>query len=147
MAVAGVSLNAVSLVNLIICVGIGVEFCAHIARAFTFPSSLIMEKARSKFRNRDARAWAAIVNVGGSVFSGITLTKLLGVCVLAFTRSKIFEIYYFRVWLALVIFAAIHALVFLPVALSFFGGDGESLDLSYTLFRRDVVRSKLTLLL
>ena len=125
MAVAGVSLNAVSLVNLVICVGIGVEFCAHIARAFMFPSRAIMDKVPTKFRGRDARAWTALANVGGSVFSGITVTKLLGVCVLAFTRSKIFEIYYFRVWLALVVFAAIHTLIFLPVALSYFGGEGE----------------------
>jgi Niemann-Pick C1 protein len=124
MAVAGVSLNAVSLVNLIICVGIGVEFCAHIARAFMFPSRSIMDKVPTKFRGKDARAWTAMVNVGGSVFTGITVTKLLGVSVLAFTRSKIFEIYYFRVWLALVVFAALHALVFLPVALSYFGGEG-----------------------
>ncbi|KAL4760580.1 sphingolipid transporter NCR1 [Aspergillus foveolatus] len=124
MAISGVSLNAVSLVNLVICVGIGVEFCAHIARAFMFPSRSIMETVPSKFRGKDARSWTALVNVGGSVFSGITVTKLLGVCVLAFTRSKIFEIYYFRVWLALIIFAATHALIFLPVALSYFGGDG-----------------------
>lgn len=124
MAIAGVSLNAVSLVNLVICVGIAVEFCAHIARAFTFPSRTLMEKAPNKFRGKDARAWTALVNVGGSVFSGITVTKLLGVCVLAFTRSKIFEIYYFRIWLALVVFAAAHALIFLPVALSYFGGGG-----------------------
>ncbi|OCL11684.1 multidrug efflux transporter AcrB transmembrane domain-containing protein [Glonium stellatum] len=125
MALANVSLNAVSLVNLIISVGISVEFCAHIARAFTFPSRTVMERApRNKFRARDARAWTALVNVGGSVFSGITITKLLGVCVLAFTRSKIFEIYYFRVWLALVVWAASHALIFLPVALSLFGGTG-----------------------
>ncbi|EFX05334.1 patched sphingolipid transporter [Grosmannia clavigera kw1407] len=123
MAVMGVSLNAVSLVNLIICVGISVEFCAHIARSFTFPSSLLRNNARTRFVGaRDQRAWAALVNVGGSVFSGITLTKLLGVCVLAFTRSKIFEIYYFRVWVALVLFASPHALVFLPVALSVLGG-------------------------
>ena len=124
MAVFNVSLNAVSLVNLIICVGIGVEFCAHIARAFMFPSRAVMERAKNKFRGRDARAWTALVNVGGSVFSGITITKLLGVFVLAFTRSKIFEIYYFRIWLALVVFAATHALIFLPVALSLAGGDG-----------------------
>jgi Niemann-Pick C1 protein len=124
MAVFNVSLNAVSLVNLVICVGIGVEFCAHIARAFMFPSRAVMERARDKFRDRDARAWTALVNVGGSVFTGITITKLLGVCVLAFTRSKIFEIYYFRIWLALVVFAAAHALIFLPVALSLVGGDG-----------------------
>ena len=124
MAIAGVSLNAVSLVNLVICVGIGVEFCAHIARAFMFPAPPIMDKVPAKYRGKDARAWTALVNVGGSVFSGITVTKLLGVCVLAFTRSKIFEIYYFRVWLSLVIFAAIHALIFLPVSLSYFGGGG-----------------------
>jgi Niemann-Pick C1 protein len=124
MAVFNVSLNAVSLVNLIICVGIGVEFCAHIARAFMFPSKAVMERAKSSFRGRDARAWTALVNVGGSVFSGITITKLLGVSVLAFTRSKIFEIYYFRIWLALVLFAATHALIFLPVALSLVGGEG-----------------------
>ncbi|KAF2485467.1 NCR1, Niemann-pick type C [Neohortaea acidophila] len=124
MTLADVSLNAVSLVNIIICVGIGVEFCAHIARAFTIPSASILERASSKFRGKQARAWAALVNVGGSVFSGITITKLLGVFVLAFTRSKIFEIYYFRVWLALIIWAALHALVFLPVALSLFGGAG-----------------------
>ncbi|KAL4882541.1 patched family-domain-containing protein [Aspergillus karnatakaensis] len=124
MAIAGVSLNAVSLVNLVICVGISVEFCAHIARAFMFPSRAIMDTTPVRFRGKDARAWTALVNVGGSVFSGITVTKLLGVCVLAFTRSKIFEIYYFRVWLALIIFAATHALIFLPVALSYFGGHG-----------------------
>lgn len=124
MAAFNVSLNAVSLVNLIICVGIAVEFCAHIARAFMFPSGSVMERAKNRFRGRDARAWTALVNVGGSVFSGITVTKLLGVCVLAFTRSKIFEIYYFRVWLALVVLAGTHALIFLPVALSLVGGEG-----------------------
>jgi Niemann-Pick C1 protein len=124
MAVFDVSLNAVSLVNLVICVGIGVEFCAHIARAFMFPSRSVMERAKNKFRGKDARAWTALVNVGGSVFSGITITKLIGVFVLAFTRSKIFRTFYFRIWLALVVFAATHALMFLPVALSLLGGEG-----------------------
>ncbi|CUS13008.1 unnamed protein product [Tuber aestivum] len=130
MAVWGVSLNAVSLVNLVICVGIGVEFCSHVARAFMFPSRSAVDRARG-FRGKDARALSALTNVGGSVFSGITVTKLIGVCVLAFTRSKIFEIYYFRMWLALVVVAATHALIFLPVALSYFGGEGYVPDDSY----------------
>ena len=138
MAIASVSLNAISLVNLVISVGIAVEFLAHIARAFTFPSHSVMEKAphthsigngklSGKLRGRDLRAWTALVNVGGSVFSGITVTKFLGVVVLAFTRSKIFEVYYFRIWVALVVLAASHALVWLPVVLSLVGGDGTCL--------------------
>ncbi|KAF2396934.1 niemann-pick C type protein family [Trichodelitschia bisporula] len=144
MALFDVSLNAVSLVNLIISVGISLEFCAHIARAFQFPSTTVMDLAprnqfgtrdardrvrgsmgaRGRLREREVRAWTALVNVGASVFSGITVTKMLGVAVLAFTRSKIFEVYYFRVWLALVVFGALHALVFLPVALALVGGEG-----------------------
>ena len=34
MVVWDISLNAVSLVNLVMATGIAVEFCAHIARAF-----------------------------------------------------------------------------------------------------------------
>ena len=126
MALFSVSLNAISLVNLVICVGIGVEFCAHVARAFMFPAKSIAEKAsKTGYRGRDARAWGALVNVGGSVFSGITITKFLGVVVLAFTRSKIFEVYYFRVWVSLVMLASTHSLVLLPVLLSLFGGEGK----------------------
>lgn len=140
MALAGVSLNALTLVNLVICVGIAVEFCAHIARAFQFPPASFLLPASSSsslkspllsqstssaaMQARTRRAHFALSSVGGSVVSGITLTKLLGVAVLAFTRSKVFEVYYFRVWLALVVLGALHALVWLPVALSFAGGEG-----------------------
>lgn len=34
MAILGIQLNAVSVVNLIMSIGIGVEFCVHIANAF-----------------------------------------------------------------------------------------------------------------
>ena len=72
------------------------------------------------------------------MFSGITLTKFVGVTVLAFTRSKIFEIYYFRIWLALVIFAALHGLMFFPVLLSSWGGRSySSLDAHDGLFEEE----------
>jgi Niemann-Pick C1 protein len=41
------------------------------------------------------------------------------------TRNhQIFEIYYFRIWLSLIIFASTHALILLPVLLSLVGGRG-----------------------
>lgn len=111
----GISLNAVSLVNLVICVGLAIEFCVHIARAF----SVLPEGIKN---DRDSRVKYAMSTVGGSVFRGITMTKLIGVCVIAFVQSKIFEIFYFRMWFSLIAIASIHALIFLPVLLSMAGG-------------------------
>lgn len=44
-----------------------------------------------------------------------------GVVVLAFARTRIFEVYYFRMYLALVLVAAAHALLLLPVLLALLG--------------------------
>lgn len=38
--------------------------------------------------------------------------------------NQIFDIYYFRVWVALVLWASTHALILLPVLLSLVGGKG-----------------------
>ena len=81
-----ITLNAVSLVNIVMAVGISVEFCSHITRYFTMHGK----------PDRRANARDAVINMGSSVLSGITLTKFGGICVLAFAKSKIFTVFYFR---------------------------------------------------
>nr|GLL32369.1 Niemann-Pick C1 protein [Ipomoea trifida] len=115
MAILNIQLNAVSVVNLVMSVGIAVEFCVHITHAFLISSG-----------DRNQRMKEALTTMGASVFSGITLTKLVGVLVLCFSRTEVFVVYYFQMYLALVLLGFLHGLVFLPVLLSMLGPPSRS---------------------
>jgi len=142
----GVDINAISVVNLVTATGLCVGFVIHIAAAFAGAakaaeermaacvrkavaggidaggaeaSALEQEGGPSAVRSRLARA--ALVEMGSSVVTGITLTKLVGVLILALAPSQLFRLYYFRMYLGIIVMGAFHGLALLPVLLATFG--------------------------
>ncbi|KAI8973755.1 patched family-domain-containing protein [Mycotypha africana] len=123
MVLWGVSLNAVSLVNLVICVGISVEFCCHIARGFMVAKG-----------HREQRAGQALMDVGSSAslfwrLRGPRYLRCITLeCVSTLSeyseRCMFLFILGLSLDLAIVVLGALHGLVLLPVLLCLLGGDG-----------------------
>uniref|UniRef100_A0A7S0EGY1 SSD domain-containing protein n=1 Tax=Hanusia phi TaxID=3032 RepID=A0A7S0EGY1_9CRYP len=110
MGLCDIKLNALSTVNLVAAIGISVEFSVHLTHAFL-----------SAKGPAEARAIRAVTGVGRAVFSGIAITKFLGVAVLGLAHSRIFVVYYFRMYMALVVCGSFFGLCLLPVLLVLHG--------------------------
>ncbi|KAJ1028710.1 hypothetical protein NDA16_001876 [Ustilago loliicola] len=137
----GIQFNALTLVNLSVCAAIGVEFCAHIARAFMRAPGALPRSHPMSQKERDERAWLALTDVGGAVVNGIFSTKLIGVGVLIFTKSDLLKLYYAKTWLCLIVGGLLHGLILLPVLLSWLGGRGWSGGEDEADVKRRLVRS------
>lgn len=103
-----IDLNAISAVNIVVALGLSVEFCVHTI-IFYIKSPSIHKKDKVKY---------SLKNVGVSVFIGILTTKFIGVFVLFFAPSKVFQVYYFRMYFFLIVVGFFHGFVLLPLFLS-----------------------------
>ena len=105
-----VEINAILLVNFIISIGISVEFCIH--------SIVRYIKAKGTHKDKINKVFKDILP---AVFSGIFLTKLIGLSVLFFSPIPLFVIYYFRVFIAMILVCGFYGLVVIPCLLDTFG--------------------------
>ncbi|XP_053873627.1 LOW QUALITY PROTEIN: patched domain-containing protein 3-like [Malaclemys terrapin pileata] len=109
-----VNLDSISMINLVICIGFSVDFSAHISYAFvSSEKSTVNEKAVD-----------ALYLLGYPVIQG-AISTILGVIVLSAAQTYIFRTF-FKIMFLVILFGAVHGLVFIAVFLNFFGIYGTS---------------------
>eukprot|EP00439_Symbiodinium_sp_Y106_P076874 s269_g15.t4 len=108
-----VTISGVSTIYLLICVGLAVDYAAHIAHMF-----------KESVGSPRERAISAIERIGPCTFNAVTST-LLAVVVVGFSDSYVFRIF-FKVLFLVVTIAGAHGLWLLPAILSVLGGSKES---------------------
>jgi predicted RND superfamily exporter protein len=108
----GITVSGVSTIYILISIGLAVDYSAHVAHMFVESTGM-----------PEDRAVAALKRIGPSVFNAIGST-LLAVCVLGFSKSYIFRVFFKALFLT-VLFGGAVGLWLLPVMLSVFGGTKE----------------------
>lgn len=113
MSLWAVSLDSISMINLVMCVGFSVDFSAHVAYAFVSSDS----------KDVNQRAGDALARLGFPIMQG-ALSTVLGVVVLCTSSSYIFRTF-FKIVFLVVTLGLMHSLVFIPVFLTLLGACGK----------------------
>jgi len=104
----GLTIDVISCINLVIAVGLTVDYSAHITHCFIRLTGTREERAVKTLRD----IGPAVLNGGFSTFLAFILT--------AGSASHVFSTF-FKIFFLVVLFGLYHALVFLPVLLSLMG--------------------------
>ncbi|KAM9323014.1 LOW QUALITY PROTEIN: patched domain-containing protein 3-like [Pholidichthys leucotaenia] len=111
MSLWGVSLDSISMINLVMCISFSINFMAHVS--YSFVSS----------PKPDVKGVEALAHLGNPILQGASST-IIGVMVLSVSRSYIFRVFFKIVFLVIVL-GVLHGLVFVPVFLTIFGACGK----------------------
>jgi Niemann-Pick C1 protein len=108
MYVWGLTIDSVAIVNLVLAIGLAVDYSAHIAHAFMQATG-----------TRQERVDKALEEMGVAVIHG-AFSTFLAVVVLSVSKSYIFRVF-FKQFFGICVFGALHGLVLLPTLLSLIG--------------------------
>ncbi|XP_060591012.1 patched domain-containing protein 3-like [Ruditapes philippinarum] len=104
----GVTIDTASSILIILCVGLAVDYSAHVGHMFM-----------TILGNREERAKATLFSIGPAVLNG-GVSTFLAFVLLANSKSYGF-VMFFRVFMTVVLYGLFHGLVYLPVVLSWVG--------------------------
>ena len=104
-----VSVNSISMINLVMALGFSVDYNAHVAYHFV----------SSKATSAENRVIDSLGKIGGSVLLG-GLSTFLGMMPTGFASSTVFKTF-FKMFVGIVVLGLLHGLAILPVYLALLG--------------------------
>jgi len=104
----GLTIDTVSCINLVLAIGLCVDYAAHVAHTFMIEPG-----------TRNERAARTITSIGPAVFHG-GFSTFLAFIFLADSDSHVF-LTFFKIFVLVVIYGLYHGLIFFPVLLSLIG--------------------------
>merc|ERR1712211_58419 len=104
----GITIDILSAVNIVLAIGLCVDYAVHIAHAFLYSEGTRQERANNSIRL-----------IGMAVLNG-GITTFLALFFCSFSSAHVF-ITFFKVFLLTVLFGLYHGLILLPVLLSLCG--------------------------
>lgn len=126
LAMWDVKLNSVTVVNIVIAIGLAVDYSAHIGHSYLMvePPEFHRDQGNlgrplSNFEKRVYKARGALGKMGSSVFHG-ALSTFLAIIVLSPSDSYIFKSF-FKMWFGIIIYGVANGFILLPVMLSLCG--------------------------
>jgi predicted RND superfamily exporter protein len=115
MYVWGLYIDTVAVINLVLAVGLSVDYSAHVAHCFM-----------TKTGSRKERVTQAMEDIGVPVLNG-AISTFLAVVVLGASQSYVFRVL-FRQFFATCLFGVMHGMCLLPVVLSYIGPPAYAAD-------------------
>ena len=112
--------NTIVLINIVIAIGLSVDYSAHIAHTYLLtraPNNAYFRGNPS--RKRLFKAKIAISQMGSSVFHG-GFSTLLAILALGPSSSYVFVVF-FKLWVGIIIFGMCSGFFLLPIIFSFIG--------------------------
>ena len=104
----GITIDTLSCVNIVLAIGLCVDYSAHIAHAFMVAEGSAIERSQT-----------ALATMGPAIING-GITTFIAVVPLIFSASHVF-LTFFKVFFLTVLFGLFHGIIFLPVILSWIG--------------------------
>merc|ERR1712070_373902 len=105
----GLAIDSVSVIQLVISVGLCVDYAAHIGHSFM----------KTPGSSRGERVVKTLGNVGAAVLNG-GISTFLATMVLAFSKSYVFRVL-FQTFFLTVVLGLAHGMILLPIMLSLVG--------------------------